>query len=143
MCLYTTQVKPKVFSKDKVFYKVLYKRNDEFGIPYYNTPYTGDDVQIGKVINAKGKGRLVPKSATPSGRTNIIFDGYIHLLRCKLEAVELKYWIESYLLPSEMIPVDEVVVVRAKVKSGTQYYSGYDSNYYGSVAVKKVKYELI
>lgn len=143
MCLYTTQVKPKVFTKDRVFYKVLYKRNDECGIPYYNTPYTGDSAQIDKVIRAKGKGKLIPKSATATGTTNLIFDGYIHLLRIKSNAEELKAWIESRMLPYETIPPDEVIVVRAKVKSGTEYYSGFDGNYYDSVAVKKVKYELI
>ena len=30
MCLYTRQVKPKVFTKDRVFYKVLYRCDDEY-----------------------------------------------------------------------------------------------------------------
>lgn len=138
MCLNTRQVNPKVFTKDRVFYKVLYKRNDE-----YYTPYTEDSVQIGKVIHAKGKGKLIRKPLISSGKANAILDGYIHLFRKKSDAKVLKCWMECFMVPCEKLPVDKVVIVHAKVKSGTKYYSGFDGNYYDSVAVKKVKYELI
>lgn len=102
------------------------------------------NVRLGEDICAEGHNVYIPKFVSKGKTYNLIHSGYIHLLRKKYEAEELRKIIVRVCVPVEFRKVDDVVIVRAIVPAGTEYYSGLDGTRdYGSVAVKKVKYELI
>lgn len=140
MCLYTKQVNPRVLAKDKIFYKVLYKLDDD-----YYTPFAKSRVYLNRSMRAKGDIDFVRKDKYCVTH-NLLFGGYIHLWRKKQDAEKAADLITIHLLGEEPIQF-EVVVVRAIVRAGALYYNGFcdlvESNSSNAVAVNMVTYELL
>ena len=111
-----------------VFYKVLCIDGDK-----YLTPYQYVFAPIGEVITARGKEEYVPREATIDCKYNGVLGGYIHLFRTKKEALSCSKHHREF----------STIIVKAIVEKGTEYFSGIDDVGRRSVAVKKVKYELI
>ena len=111
----------KVADKDIVCYKILTERERD-GHKYYRTPFTGNDIGLGEIIDAKGYPDFQncgSRFALQEGYNTSISGGFIHTFKTKQAAIRIAsnckydgYWI------------DDPVIVRCKIPKGTKYYEG-------------------
>ena len=120
--------------KDRVFYKILAVMKPSLGGGYM-TPYTSDDVNLGKLI-VEDETDDFQVSWYPSGY-EVSFGGF-HLFTNKRNAFTERNWLEKNCLPSY---IETYKVFKAVVPKGTPYIDGYWEFNKKSVVVKKVRYE--
>ena len=143
MCLFTRKLKFRTARKDKVFYKVLVRRNDKI-----TTPFWGDEVEFNKILypieriptrflfngiyyKIKSKFNVLPYTDIKntdmryhrSLKAFVIEGGVIHLYATKKDA----------LLGCTVFP--HSFVVKAIIPKGTKYIKSFDNCEIGTLGV--------